>query len=64
MKLMDNAYVFKAKRKKSIYVVNLEKIQKDKDVCLSSMVEDSTLWNQRLGMLAWHKLLSYQRRIW
>lgn len=28
--------------------MNLEKVQKDKHVCLASVIEESTLWHKRL----------------
>lgn len=42
---IENTSIFKAKQKENTCVVNFAKIQKEKDVCLASLVGDKTSKN-------------------
>lgn len=44
VKLTGNSLLFE-----DTYVVNLEKVQKEKHVLLASMINESVLWRRRLG---------------
>lgn len=45
----DDTSVFKERRKENTYMVNLGKIQNDKDIFFAFVVDDSILWHRRLG---------------